>query len=108
MPGKGDVTLKIPRQLYEKLQVIIADTGFHSVTEFVKLAFARIGIDNWRQYVVQDPRLFRPLDILDLCGDYSKARSALGWKPTTRFEELVNLMVDADLQLVKASESALG
>ena len=35
MPGKGDVTLKIPRQLYEKLQVIIADTGFHSVTEFV-------------------------------------------------------------------------
>jgi hypothetical protein len=35
MPGKGDVTLKIPRPLYEKLQVIIADTGFHSVTEFV-------------------------------------------------------------------------
>ncbi len=35
MPAKGDVTLKIPRQLYEKLQVIIADTGFHSVTEFV-------------------------------------------------------------------------
>jgi GDPmannose 4,6-dehydratase len=81
---------------------VIATGESHSVTEFAELAFARVGIDNWRQYVVQDPRLFRPLDILDLCGDNSKAQSALGWKPTTRFEELVNLMVDADLQLVKA------
>jgi GDPmannose 4,6-dehydratase len=87
---------------------VVATGESHSVIEFVELAFARIGIDNWRQYVVQDPRLFRPLDILDLCGDYSKARSALDWKPTIRFEELVNLMVDADLQLVKASESAEG
>jgi GDPmannose 4,6-dehydratase len=83
----------------------VVSTGeSHSVTEFVELAFSRVGIDDWRQYVVQDPRLFRPLDVLDLCGDYSKARSALGWKPTVRFEELVNMMVDADLRLVKEAE----
>lgn len=77
----------------------VVSTGeSHSVTEFVELAFSRVGIDDWRQYVVQDPRLFRPLDVLDLCGDYSKARSVLGWKPTVRFEELVNMMVDADLR----------
>jgi GDPmannose 4,6-dehydratase len=80
----------------------VVSTGeSHSVTEFVELAFSRVGIDDWRQYVVQDPRLFRPLDVLDLCGDYSKARSVLGWKPVVRFEELVNMMVDADLSLVK-------
>jgi GDPmannose 4,6-dehydratase len=80
---------------------VIATGESHSVAEFVELAFARIGIEDWQKYVVQDPRLFRPRDVLDLCGDNSKAQSTLDWKPTIRFEELVNLMVDADLQLVK-------
>lgn len=81
---------------------VIATGESHSVTEFVELAFARVGIDNWRDYVVQDPTLFRPLDVPDLCGDNSKASSVLGWKPTVRFEELVNMMVDADLKAAKA------
>jgi GDPmannose 4,6-dehydratase len=71
----------------------------HSVREFVELAFAHIGIDGWQRYVTQDRRLFRPLD-QDLCGDSSKARDVLGWKPTVGFEQLVKMMVDADLRSV--------
>jgi len=82
----------------------VVSTGeSHPVREFVALAFSRVGIEDWQQYVVQDPCLFRPLDVLDLCGDNSKARSILGWKPTVRFTELVNLMVDADLRLMEAT-----
>jgi GDPmannose 4,6-dehydratase len=80
---------------------VVATGESHSVTEFVELAFSKVGIEDWRQYVVQDPRLFRPLDVLDLCGDYSKARITLGWKPTVRFDELVTMMVDADLRVAK-------
>lgn len=82
---------------------VIATGESHSVREFVELAFARVGITDWERYVVQDPGLLRPLDVHDLCGDNSKARSVLGWKPSVRFEELVNLMVDADLELAKAT-----
>lgn len=85
---------------------IVATGESHSVREFVELAFARVGIEDWQNYVVQDERFFRPLDVLDLCGDNSKARTTLGWKPTVRFEELVNLMVDADLDAAKASTHA--
>jgi GDPmannose 4,6-dehydratase len=82
---------------------IIATGESHSVREFVQLAFARVGIDDWQRYVVQDPRLFRPLDVLDLIGDNSKAQQQLGWKPTVQFTDLVDLMVDADIKLVKAT-----
>jgi len=82
---------------------IVATGESHSVQEFVELAFARVGIEDWRNYVVEDQQFFRPLDVMDLCGDNSKARTALGWKPTVRFGELVDLMVDADLEAAKAS-----
>jgi GDPmannose 4,6-dehydratase len=82
---------------------IIATGESHSVREFVQLAFARIGIDDWQRFVVQDPRFFRPLDVHDLVGDNSKAQQLLGWKPTVQFEELVDLMVDADIEFVKAT-----
>lgn len=82
---------------------IVATGESHSVQEFVELAFARVGIEDWQNYVVQDERFFRPLDVMDLCGDNSKAQTTLGWKPTVRFEELVNLMVDADLEAAKAT-----
>ncbi len=72
----------------------------HSVRELVELAFARVGLD-WRQYVVVDPELFRPADVNALCGDSTKARKKLGWAPTVSFEQLVAMMVDADLQRVK-------
>jgi GDPmannose 4,6-dehydratase len=82
---------------------VIATGESHSVREFVQLAFARVGIDDWQQYVVQDPRLLRPLDVLDLIGDNSKAQRLLGWKPSILFEDLVSLMVDADIEFVKAT-----
>ena len=85
---------------------VVATGESHSVTEFVELAFSKVGVDDWRRYVVQDPRLFRPLDVLDLCGDYSKAQAALGWKPTVGFDELVTMMVESDLRLAK--EEAAG
>jgi len=53
---------------------------------------------NWEDHVVIDKRLFRPLDIPSLKGDYHKAEQAIGWKPKTSFSRLVEIMVDADLK----------
>ena len=87
-------------QHFEADDFVIATGESHTVQEFVELAFSRVGLD-WWQYVVQDKRLFRPLDP-DLCGDSSKARTMLKWNPKMGFEELVNTMVDADLKRVSA------
>jgi GDPmannose 4,6-dehydratase len=86
---------------------VISTGESHTVREFVELAFARVGICDWQKYVTQDQKFFRPLDP-DLCGDSSKARSVLGWKPTVSFDQLVNMMVDADLKLVTTSRRARG
>ncbi len=72
----------------------------HSVRELCEIAFAHVGLD-WRDYVVQDPRYMRPAEVDLLVADPSKARRALGWEPTVSFEELVRMMVDADLALLK-------
>ena len=85
---------------------VISTGESHTVREFVELAFARAGISDWQKYVTQDQRFFRPLDP-DLCGDSSKARSVLGWKPKVSFEQLVNMMVDADLDLVSTTSAEL-
>jgi GDPmannose 4,6-dehydratase len=79
---------------------VIATGETHSVREFCELAFDRVGLD-WEKYVVVDERFFRPAEVDLLVGDASKARGQLGWKPKTTFEELVNLMVDADLALLE-------
>jgi GDPmannose 4,6-dehydratase len=87
---------------------VIATGESHAVSEFVELAFARVGIHDWRQYVVQDQKNMRPLDIADLRGDSAKARAVLGWKPTVGFQELVNMMVDADMSRVAERLSSHG
>jgi GDPmannose 4,6-dehydratase len=69
----------------------------HSVGELVEVAFATLGLD-WRQYVVQDPRFYRPAEVDLLVSDPSKAREKLGWEPQVRFEELVRMMAEADLK----------
>jgi GDPmannose 4,6-dehydratase len=76
---------------------VIATGQTHSVKELVDVAFRRVGIDDWTPYVRQDPRFMRPAEVDHLVGDGSKAREALGWKPRVGFEELVHMMVDADL-----------
>jgi GDPmannose 4,6-dehydratase len=69
----------------------------HSVREFCEHAFGRVGLD-YRDHVVVDERFFRPAEVDYLLGDYAKAEQHLGWRPTCTFEELVAMMVDADLR----------
>ncbi|AZI75779.1 putative GDP-mannose 4,6-dehydratase [Sulfolobales Beppu filamentous virus 2] len=76
---------------------VIATGESHSVREFVEEAFRHVGL-NWRDYVKTDEKLYRPIDVNILVGDYSKAEKKLGWKPRTRFNELVKIMVDADIE----------
>lgn len=77
---------------------VIATGHTHSVRDFVAAAFAHVGIDDWERYVTIDPRLLRPAEVDLLIGDASKAHQQLGWRPRVSFEELVGMMVDADLQ----------
>src|SRR4029450_12090766 len=79
---------------------VIATGETHSVRELCELAFERVGLD-WEKYVVVDERFFRPAEVDLLVGDASKARQVFGWEPRTTFEELVNLMVDADVALLE-------
>ncbi|MEA2474576.1 MAG: GDPmannose 4,6-dehydratase [Thermoleophilaceae bacterium] len=76
---------------------VVATGEEHSVREFTELAFEHAGLD-FERHVRTDPGLLRPADIENLLGDSSKARERLGWQPRTSFEELVRLMVDADLE----------
>jgi GDPmannose 4,6-dehydratase len=79
---------------------VVATGENHSVKEFVELAFAEAGLD-WKKYVTQDERYMRPADVPDLRGDASKAEKKLGWKPDTKFNDLVKMMVQADLKKYK-------
>jgi GDPmannose 4,6-dehydratase len=78
---------------------VIASGENHTVREFAEKAFARLGLD-WERHVEIDENYFRPAEVPDLRGDASKAKRVLGWEPATSFEELVHLMVDADVQLL--------
>jgi GDPmannose 4,6-dehydratase len=78
---------------------VVATGKAHSVRELVTLAFEHVGLDP-ADYVRTDPAYFRPAEVDHLIGDASKAREKLGWEPRTSFEELVKLMVDADLELL--------
>lgn len=80
---------------------VIATGENHSVREFVQEAFKVINITNWKKYVKTSKEYMRPAEVDFLIGDASKATKALGWKPTVSFKELVNLMVKADIDLLK-------
>jgi GDPmannose 4,6-dehydratase len=81
---------------------VIATGEAHSVRECVEIAFDQAGVPV-DDHVVVDPALLRPAEVDHLVGDYSKAKRKLGWEPRTSFEELIRLMVDADLELLKRS-----
>jgi GDPmannose 4,6-dehydratase len=76
---------------------VIATGEAHSVEEFLTLAFDRAGLGDWRPYVRQDPKFFRPAEVDLLIGDPSKAREQLGWRPEVSFDDLVTMMVEHDL-----------
>ncbi|MDQ5832235.1 MAG: GDP-mannose 4,6-dehydratase, partial [Actinomycetota bacterium] len=80
---------------------VIATGEAHSVRDLVRLAFERVELDP-DPYLRLDPRFLRPAEVEHLIGDASKARDKLGWEPQTSFEEMVRLMVDADLELLAA------
>lgn len=80
---------------------VIATGENHSVADFVNEAFMVVGIDNWKKYVKVSKALFRPAEVDFLIGDSSKARKVLGWKPEISFGELVKMMVDSDIELLK-------
>ena len=81
---------------------VVATGHTHSIRDFLDIAFARVGIQDWTEHVAVDPQLFRPAEVDELRGDATKARESLGWAPTVSFDDLVAMMVDADLAGQKA------
>lgn len=81
---------------------VVATGRTHSVRDLIAQAFAVVDIDDWERYVDTDPALLRPAEVDLLVGDASRAREVLGWKPTVEFAELVQMMVEADLRVLRA------
>jgi len=81
---------------------VISTDETHSVKEFVKIAFAHVGLD-WEEYVVVDPKFVRPAEVDLLVGDSSKARKNLEWQPKVKFEDLIRMMVDSDVERYKTA-----
>ena len=82
---------------------VIATGETHSVEEFLIEAFGLVGLD-YRDYVVIDPKFYRPAEVNLLLGDAGKAKHKLGWSPKTSFKQLVKLMVDSDMQNAKKKD----
>jgi GDPmannose 4,6-dehydratase len=82
---------------------VVATGESHSIQDFLDLAFAEVGIKDWRPYLKQDPRFMRPAEVGLLIGDYSKAKSKLKWQPTVKLPELVKMMVQSDIELESAA-----
>ncbi|HRL12304.1 MAG TPA: GDP-mannose 4,6-dehydratase [Aggregatilineales bacterium] len=83
---------------------VIATGQTHSVERLLDVAFSAVDLD-WRNYVVQDERFMRPAEVDLLVGDAGKADRILGWKPEVSFEQLIQMMVEADLQRLKSGRS---
>ena len=79
---------------------VISTGEQHSVREFCDIAFSHVGLKT-EDHVVTDPRFFRPAEVNTLLGDSSKAQAKLGWQRKVDFQQLVTMMVEADLQRVE-------
>lgn len=82
---------------------VIATGETHSVTQLCELAFSLVGLD-WKQHVTSTSDLFRPSEVHSLKGDARKAARVLGWTPTTRFRQLIGIMLNADLAALEISD----
>ncbi len=80
---------------------VISTGETHSIREFLDAAFKHIGIDDWSNYVGQDPRFMRPAEVDVLRGDSTKAQTNLNWTPKTSFEDLVGKMVSNDIKILE-------
>ena len=85
---------------------VIATGKTHSVRQLCNEAFSHLGL-NWQDHVVVDPAFIRPADVDQLVGDASKARQVLGWKPAVEFPELIAMMVESDLALLRKENGLL-
>ncbi len=83
---------------------VLATGETHSVREFVQIAFDQVGLD-WEKHVIIDPKYYRPAEVDLLVGNPVKARRALGWEYSVSFDQLVRIMVDADLALLEEAET---
>jgi GDPmannose 4,6-dehydratase len=89
----------------EPLDIVIGTGKTHSVRELCDAAFSYLDLD-YADYVVQDPRFFRPIEAERMVADISRAKEHLGWSPTVTFEELIHMMVDADMDLLNGGDPA--
>ncbi len=83
---------------------VIATGETHSIKDLIEIAFGYVDLD-WKDYVIIDDLFYRPAEIYELRGDFSKAKKKLGWQPTVSFKELIQMMVDADLKALKHQTS---
>jgi GDPmannose 4,6-dehydratase len=90
----------------EARDYVVATGLTHSVRRLVEVAFSHVGLD-YREHVEIDPALLRPAEVHHLLGDATRARKELGWEPKVSFEELVAMMVDADIAFVRKQGAAL-
>ena len=77
---------------------VIATGEFHTLEDFLDLAFDAIGVTDWTNHVGKDPRFVRPADVFYLAGNSSKAKEQLGWTPKTSFKEMISKMVQNDIK----------
>ncbi len=82
---------------------VLATGETHSIEDFLTLAFAEVGIDDWRPYVRQDPKFMRPAEVDILLGDPTKAETVLGWERHVDFRGLVKLMVANDIEIERSN-----
>ena len=85
--------------------LVIGTGQTHSVRELCEAAFSYLDLD-YAQYVVQDPQFFRPIEAELMVADISRAKQCIGWSPTVTFTQLVHMMVDADMALLKDGANA--
>jgi GDPmannose 4,6-dehydratase len=93
-------------QQSEPEDFVLATGKTHSVRDLLEAAFGAAGLD-WQKYVEIDPKLIRPAEVDYLCGNAAKSREKLGWEPRVSFEELIKMMVDADLEAIRRNENSL-
>jgi GDPmannose 4,6-dehydratase len=104
----GDYVEAMWRMLQQPIpgDFVVATGETHSVREFCELAFSHVDLD-WHDHVVIDERFFRPAEVDLLVGDPARANEILGWRPSTGFRQLVEMMVDADLDAVARQQRHL-
>ncbi len=90
-------------QAKEPSNYVIATGRMHSVEDLARIAFSRADLD-WKDHVEIDPKLVRPAEVDTLLGNASRAKTELGWEPETSFEDMISMMVDADLERVRRAQ----